>query len=200
MRTRVGYAGGTKANPTYYSLGDHSETIQIDYDPSQVSYEDLLEIFWNSHDPTSRPYSRQYMSIIFTHSAEQERLALETMKQQAALRGKAISTQVMPFAGFTLAETYHQKYYLQQQIALMDEFRAMYPDNGWIDSTAAARANGYVGGNGSLEWLEEQRESLGLTPGAAEQLLAIAQRLQLRRSGALGISGPMLVTAAGGRP
>jgi peptide-methionine (S)-S-oxide reductase len=174
----VGYAGGAKPNPTYYSLGDHSETIQIDYDPSQISYEDLLEVFWNSHDPTSRPYSRQYMSIIFTHNAEQERLARETMEREAARRGKAITTQIVPFSGFTLAETCHQKYHLQQQIAIMDEFRAMYPGNGWIDSTAAARANGYLGGNGSLEWLREELESLGLTPEVGDRLLTIAERLQ----------------------
>jgi len=178
VRTRVGYSGGTKANPTYYSLGDHSETIQIDYDPTQVTYEQLLEVFWNSHDPTSRPYSRQYMSIIFTHSAEQERLALQTMEREAARRGKAITTQVVPFSGFTLAEAYHQKYYLQQQIDIMDEFRAMYPNNGWVDSTAAARANGYLGGNGSTEWLERGLESLGLKAETGERLLIIAGRLQ----------------------
>lgn len=70
IRTRVGYAGGSKENPTYYSLGDHSETIQIDYDPTQISYGQLLEVFWNSHNPTYEPWSRQYMSIIFYHSED----------------------------------------------------------------------------------------------------------------------------------
>ncbi len=65
VRTRVGYAGGTKRNPTYYNLGDHTETIQIDYDPTYVSYRELLDIFWESHDPAARPWSRQYMAVVF---------------------------------------------------------------------------------------------------------------------------------------
>ena len=77
MRTRVGYAGGSKPNPTYRDLGDHSETVQIDYDPSKISYQELLAIFWDTHNPGSRPYSRQYASIVFPHDAEQENLAME---------------------------------------------------------------------------------------------------------------------------
>ncbi len=65
VRTRVGYAGGTLANPTYYNLGDHTETIEMDYDPDVITYTELLAIFWNSHDPTSPSYSRHYKSIIF---------------------------------------------------------------------------------------------------------------------------------------
>jgi len=54
IRTRVGYAGGSTNNPTYYNLGDHSETVQIDYDPTRISYEELLEVFWDSHNPTTQ--------------------------------------------------------------------------------------------------------------------------------------------------
>ena len=78
VRTRVGYAGGTKENPTYTSLGDHSEAIRIDYDPTRISYAELLEIFWQSHNCTSRAYSRQYMSIILYHDEEQRKLAEES--------------------------------------------------------------------------------------------------------------------------
>ena len=56
--TQVGYAGGTTKNPTYYALGDQSETVQITYDPSRISYEELLEIFWKAHNPTAPAYSR----------------------------------------------------------------------------------------------------------------------------------------------
>ena len=61
----MGYAGGKKLKPTYRDLGDHTETVQVDYDPGQVSYEDLLRVFWQSHDPTEPIHSRQYASIIF---------------------------------------------------------------------------------------------------------------------------------------
>ena len=56
-RTRVGYSGGTRENPTYTALGDHTETLQIDFDPSVVSYRDLLAIFWAGHDPSAKPWS-----------------------------------------------------------------------------------------------------------------------------------------------
>ncbi|MGB5616246.1 MAG: peptide-methionine (S)-S-oxide reductase, partial [Desulfobacterales bacterium] len=74
----MGYAGGTKEAPTYHSLGDHTETIQIDYDPSQVSYNDLLDIFWQNHDPSSRAWSKQYMAAVFYHTDEQKKLAEES--------------------------------------------------------------------------------------------------------------------------
>jgi peptide methionine sulfoxide reductase MsrA len=75
VRTRVGYAGGTKANPTYYRLGDHSETIQIDYDPAVISYEQLLDLFWSWHRPDRPAHSTQYASRVFYHSETQRALA-----------------------------------------------------------------------------------------------------------------------------
>ena len=178
MGTRVGYAGGTKENPTYYSLGDHAETIQIDYDPTQVSYEELLDVFWQSHNATSQPYSRQYRSIVFYHDEEQRSKTEESRDREAARRGVQILTEIMPAAEFTLAEGYHQKYRLQQATVVMDEFMAIHPAGGWIDSAAAARVNGYLGGYGSLESLQSDRGSWGLTGEAAERLLDSVRRWQ----------------------
>lgn len=172
IRTRVGYAGGTKENPTYRSLGNHAETIQIDFDPTLVSYEELLDVFWDSHSPTSRPWSQQYASIIFYHDEEQQRLAQETRDREAARRGVPIFTEIVPFSEFYLAEGYHQKYRLQQAGDLLDEFRAIYPDDAdFVNSTAAARVNGYLGGYGTLEALQAEFEGLGLSPAAQEALL-----------------------------
>jgi peptide-methionine (S)-S-oxide reductase len=172
IRTRVGYAGGTTDNPTYQKLGDHSETIQVDYDPTQISYQELLEVFWSSHSPTNRPWSQQYASIIFYHNEEQRRLAVETKDRRAAETGRRIFTEVVPFSGFYLAEDYHQKYRLQQAPDLMAEFRAIYADSAdFVDSTAAARANGYIGGHGTLAALEAEIDGLGLSLAAQERLL-----------------------------
>jgi peptide-methionine (S)-S-oxide reductase len=172
IRTRVGYAGGTTENPTYRKLGDHSETIQVDYDPTQISYEELLNVFWSSHSPTSRPWSRQYASIIFYHNEEQKRLAVETKDRRAAETGGWIFTEVVPFSGFYLAEDYHQKYRLQQVPDLMAEFRTTYADSAdFVNSTAAARVNGYVGGHGTLAALEAEIDELGLSLAAQERLL-----------------------------
>lgn len=174
VRTRVGYAGGTKADPTYRSLGDHSETIQIDYDPTQVSYKELLELFWASHSPASRPWSRQYAFIIFYHNEDQKRQAVETRDREAAKHGGQIYTEVVPFSEFYLAEDYHQKYRLQQVSELAKEFRTIYPSNeDFVDSTAAARVNGYVGGYGTLAALQADLDSFGLSPEAGQRLLEI---------------------------
>lgn len=154
-------------------MGDHSETIQIDYDPARISYRKLLSIFWQSHDPTSRAWSRQYMSAIFYHNDEQRELALETRASEEKRRNKKIQTEILPFSNFYLAEDYHQKYGLRGNSDLMREFKAMYPrDIDFINSTAAARVNGYLGGYGTAEEIKATIDSLGLSSAARERLLA----------------------------
>jgi len=81
----VGYAGGTQPHPTYHTLGDHTETIEIDFDPGVISYEKLLDIFWRSHHPGQPAWSRQYRAVIFYHGERQKALALKTRDQVAAL-------------------------------------------------------------------------------------------------------------------
>ncbi len=150
MRTRVGYTGGTTADPTYHKLGDHTETVQLDYDPTHVTYAELLEVFWASHSPTYRDLSLQYRSAIFYHNEEQKQLALESKRRQEEAQGRTLYTDIEAAGTFYLAEDYHQKYYLRGRRTLFSEFLAMYPDTaGLIGSTAVARANGYVGGHGT---------------------------------------------------
>ena len=173
----MGYAGGTTVDPTYHDIGDHTETLQLDYDPSQTSYERLLEVFWQAHDPTQRVWSRQYMAAVFPHNDAQERLAVETRDRLPAARQGRISTQVAPASRFYLAEAYHQKYYLRQAPELMRVFQDIYPrTEDFIASTAAARVNGYFAGAGTAEALAAELHSLGLTGSAAEALRRIVQR------------------------
>lgn len=175
ISTRVGYAGGTRADPTYYSLGDHSETVQIEYDPAQVSYGELLEVFWNSHNPIYEASSRQYMSIIFYHDDEQRKLAFETRGRQELEVGKRVFTEIVPAGSFYLAEDYHQKHFLRQVPQILKELAATYPDiEDFVASTAVARINGYLAGYGLLEDLKEQVSSLGLTPEGQTLLLETA--------------------------
>ena len=172
IRTRVGYAGGAPKDPTYHNLGDHSETIQIDYDPAQISYEDLLQVFWDSHYPAARPWSQQYASIIFYHDEEQKRLATESWAREMAKNEGQIFTEIVPLTEFYLAEGYHQKYRLRSVSLLLDEFSTIYPDEAdLINSTAVTRVNGYVGGNGSYENLQAEIGKLGLSAEAQEYLL-----------------------------
>ncbi|UCD77233.1 MAG: peptide-methionine (S)-S-oxide reductase [Desulfobacterales bacterium] len=177
IRTRVGYSGGQTKDPTYRSIGDHSETIQIDYDPTRLSYKDLLFVFWQSHDPTSKSWSRQYMSAIFYHNDAQRKLALETKAFEENQRNKKIQTEIVPFGKFYLAEDYHQKYELRRHRDLMTEFKTFYPrEIDFINSTAAARVNGYTGGYGTSEEIKSSIEDLGLSPAGRERLLAISKR------------------------
>lgn len=181
IRTRVGYAGGTTDNPTYYNIGNYSETIQIDYDPSLISYEELLNTFWKTHDPTYDPgilgaFSRQYMSVIFYHDEEQKRVATESKQREEAKLGKKIYTDIMSFSRFYLAEDYHQKYYLRQSPELLKDLERIYPDvNALINSTAVTRINGYLGGNGTFEDLQKQIDSLGLSSSGEKRLLEIGK-------------------------
>jgi peptide-methionine (S)-S-oxide reductase len=177
ISTRVGYAGGTTGNPEYYRLGDHSETVQIEYDPAQISYQDLLNVFWHSHNPTMDPRSYQYKSIIFYHNDEQKRLATESKEHREAEIERKIFTEMVPAPEFYLAEEYHQKYYLQDIPELVNEFRAIYPDfNDFINSTAAARVNGYAAGYGTKAALQEELYDLGLSPEGTNKVLDIADR------------------------
>jgi peptide-methionine (S)-S-oxide reductase len=172
IRTRVGYAGGGKEDPTYYNLGDHAETIQIDYDPARISYAELLDLFWASHSPTVRPFSTQYASIIFYQDEGQRRAAEASRDREAARRGVPIYTEIQSLTRFYLAEDYHQKYRLRQDRVLLAEFQDIYPDPAdLVASTAAARVNGYLGGNGSLDQLQAELDDLGLSPAAEERLL-----------------------------
>jgi peptide-methionine (S)-S-oxide reductase len=177
LRTRVGYAGGTKKDPTYHDLGDHTETVQLDYDPSVISYEKLLEVFWSSTNSCEASGSRQYMSAIFTHNQTQRQLALAARERAAARLGRKVAVPVLPLDKFYLAEDYHQKWYLRQRPALYRELRAIYPDlRDFMRSTAAARINGFLGGFGSPETLTKELSSYGLSEQAAKLLRDEVQR------------------------
>jgi peptide-methionine (S)-S-oxide reductase len=178
IRTRVGYSGGTRKAPTYHDLGDHSESIQIDFDPTRLSYERLLDIFWKAHAPASKSWSRQYRVALFFRGEEHKKAALESREREAArLKGK-IRTEVLPAAEFYPAEDYHQKYYLQQDRLFMKEFQAMVSSaRDFVNSTAAARVNGYMGGYGSGAALKEELEQLGLSEAGRKKLLdAVSSR------------------------
>jgi methionine-S-sulfoxide reductase len=184
IRTRVGYAGGTLLNPTYHNLGDHTETVQIDFDPQVISYARLLEMFWQSHNPGRQAWSRQYKAAVFYHDDGQKRLALASREQAAARLKGNIYTEILPATAFYLAEGYHQKYYLQQAPELWGEYVALYPALGdLVNSTAAARVNGYLAGHGTPEGFQRDLPGLGLSPAGRNKLIKIASSwLRLKAS------------------
>lgn len=170
----MGYAGGTTKNPTYHDLGDHSETVEMDFDPSRISYGELLDVFWNAHDPTRNSWSLQYRAAIFTHSEVQRRLAVETRDRLAARTKGKFLTAIEPYPGFSVAENYHQKHSMRLFPEIMNEFTAMYPDiKDLINSTAATRVNGYLGGYGSCDSLREEMKGFGLSRRSGEILTSV---------------------------
>jgi len=168
----VGYAGGTTGSPTYHNIGDHSEAVQIDFDPSRVSYNELLDIFWESHEPTRSSWSRQYRAAVFYHNEEQKRLAKETGAGVAAVTRDSIKTAIEPFSGFTLAEDYHQKHSLRFYSDILEEMKSIYPNmKDYLGSTAVTRINGYLGGYGTCETLQNEADGFGLSLKSMKHLI-----------------------------
>lgn len=152
-------------------MGDHSEALQIDFDPRVLSYEALLALFWEAHSPRREAFSRQYMAAIFPDGEAQEQLARESLARLDEALGGGVKTQVLPLRSFFLAEHYHQKYILRRNAELMQEF-ARYDPRQFIDSTVAARLNGYLAGEGSPEQLASEVERFGLTVRGRSRLEA----------------------------
>lgn len=170
VRTRVGYAGGTTQNPTYWKLADHIETVQLDFDPTIISYQQLLKVFFAQHKPTRAPWKRQYASAAFYHNAQQERQAQEVKEKLQVQLGQLVYTEINPYKVFYLAEDRHQKYKLQRHPKLWAEFQRLYPSMADLfNATAAARVNGFLYGYGRREDLE--RDSFGLSPASRQLLL-----------------------------
>ncbi len=176
IRTRVGYCGGKHPNPTYRDMGDQTETTEVDFDPARISYDQILDIVWASHNPCGASYSRQYMTAIFYGSDEQKRVALASLAKRQVSLG-TINTQVLPKTTFTLAEDYHQKYYLRNDRALMKELAKFhFTEAEFANSTAVARLNAYVGGHGTASQLEADLSGLGLADESGRLLLARLKR------------------------
>ncbi len=121
--TIVGYTGGWFNDPTYRDVctdkTGHAEAVQVQFDPNEVSYEDLLDVFWSIHNPTTKnrqgpDIGSQYRSMIAYHTPEQESIAKrskEDLEGSGKLNGRKIVTEIVPASTFYKAEEYHQKYY-----------------------------------------------------------------------------------------
>ena len=120
--TQAGYIGGKLTNPTYEEVctdtTGHAEAVQVEYDPNEISYDELLKVFWSNHDPTSLnrqgpDIGNQYRSAIFFHDEEQKKIAQKS-KDELEKSGKfqkRIVTEIVPAPEFYKAEEYHQKYF-----------------------------------------------------------------------------------------
>lgn len=119
ISTKVGYSGGDAANPTYREVCSgktgHAEVVQVEFDPTQIDYPALLEVFWNAHDPTQRnrqgfDVGTQYRSAIFCYDSGQMTEAKQSRDAAAKRLRRPIATEITPASHFWLAEEYHQNY------------------------------------------------------------------------------------------
>ena len=127
--TTAGYCGGRTENPTYEDVcmdtTGHAESVEIEFEPQEISYEELLKIFWNNHDPTTPnrqgpDIGTQYRSVVFYHTPEQQKIAMD-MKSKLNLITKEkfqreIVTEIKPESEFYEAESYHQQYFEKKGI------------------------------------------------------------------------------------
>jgi len=141
----VGYCGGKKRNPTYTSMGDHTETIQIDFNTSILSYEDILKAFWEAHSPTSKGWSVQYQAALFYHSSDEKKMFEKSKTDFETRLGRKVHTGILPFTTFTLAEDYHQKYYLRGRISVLTQLNLT--DEEIINSSLACYLNALISGH-----------------------------------------------------
>jgi peptide-methionine (S)-S-oxide reductase len=118
-QTRVGYAGGNLEDPSYEDVCSHTtghaEVVEVTYDPDQISYEDLLQVFWRKHDPTQLnrqgwDVGDQYRSVVFVHDEEQRAEAERAKEREQLNHRKPVVTQIEPAPTFYEAEDYHQQY------------------------------------------------------------------------------------------
>ena len=124
--TAVGFMGGSVENPTYEQVctdrTGHAEVVQVEYDPDEVSYEQLLDTFWNEHDPTQRnrqgpDVGSQYRSVVFFHTPEQEEQAAASKARVQAGNPDPVVTEIEPASDFWRAEEYHQQYLVKRGVA-----------------------------------------------------------------------------------
>jgi peptide methionine sulfoxide reductase MsrA len=157
-------------------IGDHTETVQVDFDPTRITYAQLLNVVWESHTPTGRNTPGQYMHAVFFHNDRQRKTALASKQALEQKSGQTVTTRILPVRTFTMAEGYHQKYILKQHAGLVRELTAIYPDHrDLVASTVAARLNGYAGGYGTKDQLAREIEALGLSEHGKALVIKMAR-------------------------
>jgi methionine-S-sulfoxide reductase len=120
VETRVGYTGGRTVDPSYEQVCSdatgHAEAVEVWFDPTRTSYDELLSVFWSIHDPTTPnrqgwDFGSQYRSAIFFHDAEQEKLASASRDERQGALSRSVVTEIVPAPAFYAAEDYHQRYF-----------------------------------------------------------------------------------------
>lgn len=171
LRTRVGYTGGDTTTPSYENLGNHIEVIEVDYDPTVISYEGLIEAYFNLYDASVRPYSHRVKSVIYFRTENEKQIANRVKTAVSQQLNKPLFTEVDPMPVFYIAEAYHQLSYLKKETSLYSEISQMFPDeNVQLLSVLASKLNGFIAGYGTLEALENVLEQSSLSSESLKRM------------------------------
>lgn len=173
ISTVVGYAGGTSSDPTYRKIDDHTETVEITFDPTIVSSEELFDTFWQNHDATKDRFykERQYISLIVFQNNQQKEMAEKIKQVEEERQGKEIQTEFQLLTPFYPAEDYHQKYFLRRFKEATKKVQSLFPsEEEFIRSTISARLDGFIRENNSLPDIKKEITSWGLTEENLKEL------------------------------
>ncbi len=180
MQTRVGYAGGTTNNPTYRQMGDHSECVEIVFDPKIISLEKIVHHFWTIHKPNRSNYKgRQYLSIILCEDSSQLQLVKKIKNELEVKLGEPIQTEIASLNKFSLAEEKHQKYYLKRYSKALESLLDYYSSHdSFMNSTLVARLNGFVKGYCSLSDIKNEITSSTMAEEKKAKLTSLINSLK----------------------
>ncbi|REK74283.1 peptide-methionine (S)-S-oxide reductase MsrA [Paenibacillus paeoniae] len=181
IRTRVGYTGGQSAQPTYRNLGDHTESVQIEFDSSIRSFEELAAYFWEHHNPVNiNGYrGRQYHSLLL-YENESQRTAIDRVLLDRERRGYARpDTDIVLYSNFYSAEERHQKYYLKRYAQAVESLSARYPSHSQLnDATVAARLNGLAKGYTSMERIKNEIEAWRISDAEKSDIIDLISSIR----------------------
>lgn len=181
IRTRVGYAGGTAPNPVYRKLGDHTEVVEVTFEPDRISFAMIVELFWSRHNPVNiNDYKgRQYQSLLMYDSEEQLHSmqdVLGTLEEQG--KGRP-DTEIVPRSVFYPAENRHQKYYLKRYPDAVRHLEALYPsEEALTGGTLAARLNGLAKGYTNLTRIVQEIEAWPVSMEERQKLIRLVRQIR----------------------
>lgn len=181
IRTRVGYAGGTAKAPTYRQMGDHTETIQIDFDSEMITFEEILEVFWNNHNPFNiNDYKgNQYRSLLLYANELQEETIQRVIRTRKALGKGEPATEIAPYSRFYLAEDKHQKYYLKRFPNAIEKLSALFTTQEELNNaTLAARLNGLAKGYTNMERIKNEIRQWPTSPSSQKLMLDLISQIR----------------------
>lgn len=181
IHTCTGYAGGTTAAPTYREMGDHTEVVQLTFNPQLLSFEEIVKRFWDSHNPVNiNDYKgNQYRSLLMVHNDRQSAAIQHMIEQWRELGQSEPATAIIPYSVFYRAEDRHQKYYLQRYPDAMEKLGMLFSTQAeLLGSTLAARLNGLAKGYTNLAIVIKELEQWDMDSSAREQMLALIRQIR----------------------